>query len=164
MITGALWKVGPGVRFGLNWNAKCQIEWELKRRIVRRRQAALSFHSSPKWMLFLYTSKRKENHIWYHDSDQLIGRRGRVEMKRGTARSWNCRRLSSQITGQEQASNVIFITQLFGWLSPCQKWPNTQENGCWCWLPPCDHIHCWNSFLDQTRPRKRNNWSSQSFA
>ena len=65
MITGALWKVGPGVIFGLNWNAKCQIEWELKRRIERRRQAALSFHSSPKWILFLYTSNRKENHTWY---------------------------------------------------------------------------------------------------
>ena len=73
MITGALWKVGPGVRFGLNWNAKCQIEWELKRRIVRRRQAALSFHSSPKWMLFLYTSNRKENHTWYMIQINLLG-------------------------------------------------------------------------------------------
>ena len=32
------------------------------------------------------------------------------------------------LTGQEQACTRI--TRLFGWLSPCRKWPNTQENGC----------------------------------
>ena len=31
--------------------------------------------------------------------------------------------------------------------SPCRKWPNTQENG--CWLPPSDHIQ--SETLFQTR-------------
>ena len=68
------------------------------------------------------------------------------------------------LTGQEQA--CFRITRLFVcffcWLSsPCQKWPNTQENG--CWLPHSDHIHSWNPFPDQTRPGMRNYWSSHFF-
>ena len=34
--------------------------------------------------------------------------------------------------------------------SPCQKRPNTRENG--CWLPQSDHIQRWYTFPDQTRP------------
>ena len=56
------------------------------------------------------------------------------------------------------------ITELVGWLvvlvSPCRKWPNTQEDG--CWLPHSDHIHI--HIPGQTRPGMRNNWSSQYFA
>ena len=62
------------------------------------------------------------------------------------------------LTCQEQACTRI--TRLFVRLPPCQKWPYTQENG--CWLPPSDHIHIWNPF--PARPEKRNNWSSKSFA
>ena len=46
-------------------------------------------------------------------------------------------------------------------VSPFRKWPDAHKKG--CWMPPSDHIHRWNPFTDQTRPRKRNNWSSQSF-
>ena len=55
------------------------------------------------------------------------------------------------LTGQEQAWPRI--TWFFGWLSPCRKWPNTQEHG--CWLPPSDHIYSWNPFSrpDQTKKR-----------
>ena len=48
--------------------------------------------------------------------------------------SKNCKRLPSY-TGQELACSTI--TQLVVCLSPCRKWPNTQENS--CWLPPSDH-------------------------
>ena len=158
MITGALWKVGPGVRFGLNWNAKCQIEWEVKRRIVRRRQAALSFHSSPKWMLFLYTSKRKENHTWYKIQINLLGEGVGWKWKGGQGErgqpgveiAEDCL-LRSLVKGRLALwSTGCLVGWLFGWLFPCRKWPNTLENG--CWLPPSDHIHSWNLFLDQTRP------------
>ena len=37
-------------------------------------------------------------------------------------------------------------------LSPCQKWPNTQDNG--CWLPPSDHIQSETHF--QTRQDQEN--------
>ena len=52
-------------------------------------------------------------------------------------------------TGQEQACTRIIW--LFGCsfvcsMSPCRKWPNIQDYG--CWLPSGDHIH---SFFDQTR-------------
>ena len=55
-------------------------------------------------------------------------------------------------TGQEQACTRIiwlFGCSLVCLMSPCRKWPNTQENG--CWQPPSDHIHSWNPFPDQTR-------------
>ena len=48
------------------------------------------------------------------------------------------------------------------WVSPCRKWPNTQENG--CQLPHSAHIHRWYLFLDQPRPVMGNDWSSPSFA
>ena len=63
-------------------------------------------------------------------------------------KSWRkmffCKRLPSH-TGQEQACSRI--TWLFVRSSPCRKWPNTQENG--CWLPPSDHIQ--SETLFQTR-------------
>ena len=49
------------------------------------------------------------------------------------------------LTGQEQACTRI--TWLVVCLSPCRKWPNTQENGC-C-LPPSDHIQ--SKILFQTK-------------
>ena len=44
-----------------------------------------------------------------------------------------CKRLSFH-TGQEQACTRItrLFVRLFVCSSPCQKWPNTQENGCYC--------------------------------
>ena len=67
------------------------------------------------------------------------------------------------LTGQGQAalgSHGFLFGRLFVWVSPCQKWPNTLENG--CWLPPCDHIQYpqWNPFPHQTRRVKRDEWSS----
>ena len=62
----------------------------------------------------------------------------------------NCKRLPSH-TGQEHACTRI--TRLFGYSvvcsSPCRKWPNTEENG--CWVPPSDHI---KSETQTTRPGK----------
>ena len=55
-----------------------------------------------------------------------------------------CKRLPSH-TGQEQACSRF--TRLFVRSWPCQKWPNTQENGC-C-LPPSDHIQ--SKILFQTK-------------
>ena len=53
------------------------------------------------------------------------------------------------LTGQEQAR----ITRLFGWLSPCQKWLNAQENG--TWVPQSEHIHRWYPFPDQPRKEEK---------
>ena len=47
---------------------------------------------------------------------------------------------------------------LFVRLSPCRKWPNTQENGCYCPLVITSKVKLF------FRPGERNEWSSQSFA
>ena len=52
-----------------------------------------------------------------------------------------CKRLPCLLTGKEWACTKIIR------LSPCRKWPNTQENG--CWLPQSDHIHRRYPFPDQ---------------
>ena len=39
------------------------------------------------------------------------------------------------------------VVRLFVCSSPCRKWPNTQENG--CWLPPSDHIQSETLFSNQ---------------
>ena len=53
------------------------------------------------------------------------------------------------LTGQEKPCSRItwLFVRLFVRLSPCQKWPNTKENG--YWLPPSDHIQ--SETLFQTR-------------
>ena len=46
------------------------------------------------------------------------------------------------------------------WLSPCRKWPNTQENG--CSLPPSDQIQNENLFLTrQDQERGMNGQASR---
>ena len=52
-----------------------------------------------------------------------------------------CKRLPCLLTGKEWACTKII------WLTPCQKWPYTHENG--CWLPQSDHIHRQYPFPDQ---------------
>ena len=59
-------------------------------------------------------------------------------------------------TGQEQAcSRITWLS--FVRSSPCRKWPNTEENG--CWLPPSDHIQ--SETLFQTRQDQGKEWMVQ---
>ena len=52
-------------------------------------------------------------------------------------------------TGQAQACTriTLLVGCSFVRLSPCRKWPNTQNNG--CWLPHSNHIHGRYPFSDQ---------------
>ena len=70
-----------------------------------------------------------------------------------------CKKLPYHTAGQEQACTRI--TRLsFGWLSPCRKWRNTQENSFF----RCP-IVITSKMTPFSRPHQTgNNWSSQSFA
>ena len=54
--------------------------------------------------------------------------------KVGITQKWYSVNMSlSKLTGQEQACSWInrLVARLARWVSPCRRWPNTHDYGCW---------------------------------